>query len=162
MSFLDFTTCDEVRAVLGVSAEELDDDVIGLPLYDRLLRQHFREVGTSAYATILSLTSSASLTEAEESLIDLAGVFATYALACELAKSMPNFSPRLISDGKANINRHDQAFRLVIAAVKNSLEDCRRKLSEAFTAYQGAAASPVLTYGGFVSVGLASDPVVGG
>lgn len=108
MALVDFTSHDEVRAVLGISDDELEDSTLSLPVYEFDLKKELREVSSDllgTYATVSS-TPPEGRTEAEEQLYEAVRLFSTYAVARHLCTGLANMSPKEMTDSKASFVRY--------------------------------------------------------
>lgn len=163
MALIDYTSYDEIRATLGVPEDELEDATLSLPLYENYLRMELDDLGNGdaveKFATI-ALVPEPSRTKAQQRLFELIQLYATYAVATQLASSLPLFSPKDISDGKAATGRFaDGPYREVIKQNKDIYDRLRPKLEAALAAVDSGAATTVdRTF--FVVSSPSTDPVV--
>lgn len=164
MALTDYTTFDDVRAALGVSADELEDATLSLPLYEFGLMAEIRGVSLdldSDFTTVASKDSS-TLTSAESVLFESMVLFCTYAVGRQLLTSLPLFSPKEISDGKASVGRYAMnPYKDTIERVERDYQRWRDALVTAYAAYKATSAPtrvlPVL----LSRSALATDPVTG-
>lgn len=163
MALTDYTTYDEVRATLGVSLDEIKDTTLGLPLYADYLLTELDDVHTSIrteYATIVGI-AEISRTAVQAKFYRTVRLFSNFATAKQLTTSLPLFSPKDISDGKATMGRYaDSPYRSTIKRINEEYDRFRNKLLEALneltsTGTQTAYRSYLLT------VGTTPDPVTG-
>ena len=108
MALVDFTSHDEVRAVLGISDDELEDSTLSLPVYEFDLKKELREVSSDllgTYATVSS-TPPEDRSDAEEQLYEAVRLFSTYAVARHLCTGLANMSPKEMTDSKASFVRY--------------------------------------------------------
>jgi len=164
MAVVDYTSYDDIRAALGVSSDEVEDATISLPLYDLNLTSEFEDVSLTLvedYAA-LALTPPAGWTAAQERFIRYTSLFATYAVAKHLTDSLPLFSPKEISDGKASMVRYAvDPYKATIASVSNRYQQYRGRLSEAYGDLTAETATPTVLFPYFRAVAPARDPVTG-
>ena len=162
MLITDYTTYDEVRAALGVSATELPDTVLSQPQYALMLSISFDDVNegiTTLYPTISALLVG-SRSAAQQRLYDYARLYATYAIARDLLTSLPLFSVSRLSDGRAEFTRQTDIFEDVRQAVQGVFNKLRLKVSAAYVALTpGAVAYSQLSFEFTSSTGIATDPV---
>ena len=90
----DFATYDEIRAVLGVSDEELEDGTLALPMYLKLLQLDFGDIAGTLEAQYLAAKASTPPSAAEQKLVDVVSVFSAYASSKHLLTSLPRFAPK--------------------------------------------------------------------
>lgn len=157
----DFTTYDEVRAVLGVAEDELEDVTLSMPLYERLLGLDLEDVGAGITTEYLSVKAIAegSRTTAQQNFFRLAQLFSSYAVAKHLLVSLPYFSEFRIKDGRAEMQRQQDPFELTADGVIGGFNDLRLRLSAAFTALAGGTTLVRTVRLIATSTGLAVDPV---
>lgn len=157
----DFTTPDEIRAVLGVAESELTDDVIDLPLYERLLSMDLREIALDLATDYLALPDAGSRTSAEQLFFDCVQVYSAYAVAYVLVQNEAMFAPEVITDSKTTLQRANPYIEAK-ASVTAGYGLMRGRLIAAYSAtgptVSASVATPLI---GMVAVGGASDPVTG-
>ena len=160
----DFTSYAEIRAVLGVAPEELEDETLALPLYVRSLVFDLTDLAfdmDTQYETVLALPST-SWTAAQKRYYECVQLFSAYSVSKQLLGSLPLFSPQTIKDGRAEFDRQDDPFADVKAGVLDGLNLARKRL---LAAYAGLTAAPAPTLAitalFSVSAGLPVDPVTG-
>jgi hypothetical protein len=161
LSLLDFTSFSEIRAILGVEADELTDDTLSLDLYAFALRSEFNEVDAAIlprYATLAAATDPRS--DDEQALYEGCRLFAAYAVSCRLASSLPLFSPKDVTDGKAATARFaDGPYRVVIAEAKSQYDRLRLQLPALLNKVDATStAVPQRNY--FAVTSPDTDPVV--
>lgn len=154
----DFTSPEEIRAALGVDEVDIDDATILLPLYEKLLIIDLEDINIDLPATYASTMALDNPTAAESRLLSTAQVFATFSVAKTLAGSLPMFSLKQESDGKAQAQRFDNPYREAIKAVGNEYERARNKLMQALAAL-GSSSSTTTPRVYFSTVGLGTDPI---
>lgn len=161
MALTDFTSFDDIRAALGVSSEEIEDTTLSLPLYEYNLKSELEEVGITLITDFQALVGD-PLTDTEQRLRETVMVFSTYAVAVQLCTSLPLFSPKEISDGKAHITRYAQdPYKATIEAVKAAYERAKMRLVAAYAALNVTTA-PATVFRSYVTVVASStDPVTG-
>lgn len=117
----DFATYDEIRAVLGVSDEELEDGTLALPMYLKLLQMEFEDLDVDLESKYFSVKALADPTAKEQKLLDVVSVFSAYAIAFHLLTSLPLFAPKQITDGRASTDRITDPFEGVREGVNSTL-----------------------------------------
>lgn len=157
-----YTTFDSIRAVLGVSDEELDDATLALPLYHRSLiwdLETISETLDAAYLTALQLAPSGR-SAVQQKLVDVVQVYSSYSTAKNLLTSLPLFAPRQITDGRAELERFPDLFAETRAGVEGGLATLRTRLT-AVAAQMGLATVAPVERSYTRGVTLAVDPVTG-
>lgn len=149
----DFTSYDEIRAVLGVSDDELEDSTLSLPMYLTTLTLGLGDIDATLETQYLTLKAAATLTPKEQKLLDVVSVFSAYAVAQHLLTSMPLFAPKRITDGRAETDRVTDPFKDVRLGVNHTHASLKARLSGML---EIPVASTRLYFG---AVGLAINPV---
>ena len=157
----EFTTFDEIRAVLGVSDEELEDATLLLPLYEKALKLDLETVGAGLVAQFRTVSAVAygSRTADQQTFFDLVRLFSAYAVAMPLLTSLPYFAEFRIQDGWAQKERIADPFDKTREGVIAGFTAFRLKLSAAYTAIVGGTAVSRVTRTLAVGTGLTLDPV---
>ena len=167
MAVADYTEYDEVRAVLGVSSDELPDEAMSGSTAWFALKLDLSDVGAtilSDYATALAITSP---NQVEQSFTELLKVFSTYSVANQLLDSLPMFSPKAKLDGDTSVTRFSSSpYKETVVSVRSSYLRFRKRLVRAYELYlSGASAvsdsqlSVMPLFGGSASPDY--DPVTG-
>jgi hypothetical protein len=158
-----YTTSDQVRAVLGVTEDELPDETLDLPLYEAGLRQELAAVGASVAVDYVTASAEATPPAVDQAFVDAVTLFAPTAVAAQLAQSFPLFAPKDITDGKASVGRFvDSPFQTAIDACRRNYEKYRQALERAYAAYKNTTAPVITTTPDvFVVASPSSDPVAG-
>ena len=161
MSVLDYTTYDEIRAVLGVSTDELEDSTLALGLYLSNLIGELEDIDTSLpgdYAVVAALSSRSAL---QQRFYEGTRLFAAYAVAKQLGSGLPLFGPKDITDGKASTSRFaDSPYKETLKAVSAYYERTRGKLESAY-ADLNAGSKTTVARTLFVGGQPSSNPVTG-
>jgi hypothetical protein len=157
----EFTSPDEVRAVLGVSDDEIEDETLLLPLYELMLTEDLETVGsglTSTFRTVSDLSID-DRTNLQKRLYNLTRLFSAYAVAKHLLTSLPYFGEQRMADGRAEKERIADPYEKTMAGVLSGLNDLRLRLSAVFAAETGTPALSTTARIYATSTGLAIDPV---
>lgn len=165
MALVDLTTCEEVRAVLGVSDDEIEDRTILLPVYEYNLEAELRGVSATLISRCDSVRAKAEAdrTDNEKWLLKMASIFATYAVAKNLTTSLPMFSPKEISDSKASIARFAQnPYADTIASILKQFDVAKGRVTAALTAIETVNARRFSYVPNLMRAAGGTDPVTGG
>ncbi len=160
MPLANYTTFHDVRAALGVSSEELGDDVLGLQLYEDHLQADLDDISISLDPAHALLEAEPVLTAVQERFMMAARGFSTYAVAKTLTVTLPMFGPKSIEDGKARLERFNDPYKATIIAVGNEYDRWRSRLIAAFLAL-GETATTATTRRYVVAIPPASNPITG-
>lgn len=163
MDILDYTSYDEVRALLGVSSDELEDGTLALPVYATNLEAELRDIKVSLPTDYQSIHALTTRSAEQQWFYDIARFYAAHVVARQLCTSLPLFSPREISDGKANVVRFAQnPFQTTIDRIDDQYNVARRRLESAYAALPSAStATTTARRVFFSSASGATDPVTG-
>lgn len=154
----DYTTPDEIRAVLGVDVTDIDDTTLALPIYEKCLLSELEDIEVTLPDTYATTKALPIPTTAQARFLRTAQVFATFALAKQLTGSLPLFALKQETDGKAQATRFDNPYKDAIKAVAAEYDRAKNKLMQAMSALgSSATATTPRTY--FSVVGLATDPI---
>lgn len=156
---LDYTTYDDIRAALGVSAEEVEDTTLHLDVYAYQLGMHFEEVSDSFKSLYDSILAINTPTADQKRFLAVAQLYSTFSVAYDILAALPMFAPKRVTDGKAETERVD-AYADTRAGVQATLAAVLKKL-KTLTALVDAtytAPSPVVAIFA-ASTGTYKDPV---
>lgn len=155
----DITTCSQVRAALGVSETELPDETILQPMYLTQLKEELYSISSSMLTDIEA--AKLSQTPQSKRLVELTALYATLQVAYSLRGALHNFAPRMISDGKATMQRFIDPVKEVVEALRDDLISSRTRLQSAYDSYKGSTRSTGVTFTGLVGARNSYDPVTG-
>lgn len=160
VSLVNYTSYDSIRAALGVSSDEIRDEVLSLPIYDDHLSSDLEDINVGVDAMHTTVASLGSPSEDQIRFLRYARLFATYSVAKALTNTLPMFGPKSVEDGKAKVDRFNDPYKATIKAVLGDFERWRSKLLAAYLALgESATSSTPRTYMSVVSP--SSDPVTG-
>jgi uncharacterized protein (UPF0335 family) len=164
VALLDYTTYDDIRAVLGVSSDEIEDTTLSLSVYEFGLASEIRGVSRTLVSDLAAVAAipEEDWTDPQRELMEGMSLFATYSVAKQLLTSLPLFSPKEQTDGKASLVRYAMnPYEETIRRVEAEYKRFRTELDEIYAAFKSTSASAraVLTLM-YVS-SPSSDPVTG-
>lgn len=158
----DYTTFAEIRAALGVSDEEIDDETLGLEVYEIRLEEDLRALSTLALSTWLALPDVDTRTADEARFGRLFKLYVTYAVAYGLTDNAELFGFLKVADGRASTERTVKAFENLRANLAGRVTSFGKLLLEALSTIVPAVPAPVNEFPLWVSsTGTATDPVTG-
>lgn len=116
----DYASFDSVRAALGVSNKEIPDTALDLDIYALFVQEELDEISDTLRTEFEAIVPPGA--DADEiAKYDAVRVFSSYAIAYKVTDSLPNASPKTITEGKASLSRHsDSPYKLVIIEVRKS------------------------------------------
>lgn len=163
MDLDNYTTPAQVRSVLGVSDDELDDATVKLEVYTSGLGEDLREVSEtldSVYAAING-NDEATRTPAEARVWRMTRLFSTYSMAKRVGGSLSMFGPKSLVEGKASMTRFSgDPYKATLANIAEEFDLARQRLLDALAGLQSGTIKvklrPLMA-----AVNLATDPVIG-
>lgn len=167
MALAPFTTNDQVRSTLGVTAEELSDTTLDYEIYGENLRLELDLIQDNngslieAFEDILDVAES-SRTASQAQLYRAVVLFAPYPVALHLETAAPLFTPKMITDGKASVTRHSESpFKDVFDRCRQNYERYRQHLLKAWATYNSSSETTATLPQLLRVVTPATDPVTG-
>lgn len=164
MAISDFISFDDVRAALGVSEDEIKDTTLSLDLYEYNLVSELESIDLTLISVYETQKESAPSTWTTEQtrFYQAVKLFSAYAVAKQATVSLPMFSPKEQTDGKAGVVRFAlDPYKATIAAILKQYDAFREKLIKAFSDLNSND-TPVATMRPYIVVASpVSDPVTG-
>jgi hypothetical protein len=159
----DLVTADEIRAMLGVEVKELPDSKIDLPVYLRSVKLAVGRLDTQRrYWDAFEALPGSGMSDVQQRFSDAFLTFAGWKAASLLAVSLPQFSPRSITDGKASFQRQPNSPMDTYENVNTQLGSAEFDLVAAAADLLPPADIVVTTDGLMARVSLgAADPITG-
>lgn len=159
---VNLVTTDSVRAVLGVSAQELPDAVLTNPIYATQLREDMLDMHAQMVADFATISALTNATSDQERFLDLAQAYAAYNVANQCLTGLPMFAPQTIKDEKSELTRNDDFYERLREDVGAVLAKLASRLRRAYAAVNvGAPVAAPVTPVFAAAVGLSADPVTG-
>lgn len=163
MASTDLTTSSAVRAVLGVSAKELPDDVLLEPVYTTLLTSDLRVIHPQIindFAEIAEVAEDAR-TEAEEDFFNLMQMYAAYHIAKRCLGAVAMFAPTTIQDARSEMTRAGDPYRALREDVLATLPILKVRLRSVYALVNPDAPVPTAVERIRVLVATPVNPVTG-
>jgi hypothetical protein len=154
----------DVRALLGVSSDELEDEVISVSVFVRVLEQDLKALDFGLHSTYLeaAVKLPQSRSAAEVGLFEAVQTYATFHVAEQLCTSLPQFSPKTISDGKAFAQRHaDAPYKVTMDGVAKGKALALENLKRIYGDLYGSSYAARVAFSGMRISTPTSDPVTG-
>ena len=142
MLITDYTTYADIRAILGVSTEDLEDATLGLSIYVNLLETDLEALDATLPATYAATKLIVSPTAVQARFLRAASVFATFSVGRQLTASLPLFAAKAVSDSKASVERFAEPFKETIEAIKSQYAEARSALVDALAGVGTTTATP--------------------
>ena len=143
MLITDYTTYADVRAILGVSTDDLEDATLALSIYVNLLESDLESIDSTLPGTHVTIKAVVGPTAAQSRFLRAAAVFATFSVGKQLTASLPLFAAKKVTDSKAGVERFAEPYRETIEAVKAQYDTARKSLVEALAGVGTAATASV-------------------
>lgn len=130
MALIPYTTSEEVRAVLGVSKTELPDATLLLPIYEAGMLEDLAKIDPLLKATLDNLMTAVPAPTAvnEVRFVRVAKLFMAYSVAMQLLNSLPMFSVKSLTDGKAEFSRQSEVIDTMTANITKMWGSLRNTL----------------------------------
>lgn len=161
LTLTDFTNADEVRTLLGLSDEELEDSQVESELCAMHLARELQAVSPAIEMDFLDL-KGLTLEDEERAFSDAVRIFAAHSVATLLAGALPLLAPKTVTDGKASYNRFAEApFKTVMDTVNRGYLRARRELQTAYAALNGEEAQARTVFSGIRTSSPTFNPVTG-
>lgn len=164
MTLSDYTTPQEIRAVLGVSKTELTDETLNLSLYATMATLALEDLSINLPENFSSVSALPSQTAQQRRFVELVKLFVPYQIAKQLLVSLPMFAVSQLSDGRAEFQRNNLRLEDIRDGVDATLLSLRYRLIATYSAIYPAelvAPAPITQPSVTSSVGLATDPITG-
>ena len=160
MALTDYTDYDTIRAVLGVSDEELEDTTLALPMYMDMLELGLGDIYNTLPELFESIKANPTPTPQQTKLVKVVQLYSAYFIASELLTSLTLFAPKRIADGRAEMERVVDPFKDVKEGVRTGLLNLRNRI-RIILGDLSIVPNPVATFGLVYAVGvpLSLDPV---
>ena len=163
MAITEYTTPDSVRAILGVSDDELEDEVIGNAVYTTLLDEALLDLSPTLPANFKVVQEQDTKTSDEARFVARVQTWSAYFLANLLLTSAETFSPQILKSEKDAFERVVDPFAHLREDVPGMMEYLRAKIDASyailFPAEDIADSATVRIL--VVNAGLGTDPVTG-
>lgn len=156
-----FTSPDEVRAVLGVSSEELEDATINLGVFGMALSDELAELSPNLTTLFLAIgDKTLGRTATDDKLWRRVRMFATYATAKAVASGLPMFGVKDLTDGKAGFSRFaDSPYRAAYERVLERYAVFRKHVLDVLVELNEVSDAGTVTPSLLVGAGPATDRV---
>ena len=162
MAITSYTSYDDIRAALGVSSDEIDDATLSLQVYEFNLIAELEDISLDLPGDYATVAAANNRDEDSERLYQSVQMFSTYAVALQLTSSLPLFSPKDITDGKAGFSRYsDSPYKEVVKDVKRMYERFKGRVTSVYADFNSSDAPIAVPRVLMVAVSPASDPVTG-
>lgn len=164
MALVDFTSYADIRAALGVVVDEIQDDVISLPIYENNLAMELDAIDLALIADhgVVKVKDVGARTDNETRFMRAMQLYTTYVVARQLTTSLPLFSPKEITDGKASLVRYAQnPYETTIKGVGQLCETYRLLVISAYGTMKETAEGAPAIRNYFNVVTPTYDPITG-
>jgi len=156
-----YTTYDEIRAILGVTNEELEDSTLELDMYSLALMMELLEID-EGIETLFEVKDALQTPETlDNNFLRSIRLFSAYSVARQLCASLPMFGPKQITDSKSSITRFStDPYKETVREIKEAEEKYRKRLIEAIKALNASTVDPVSSIF-ILGIQPSRDPITG-
>jgi len=163
MALSDYTTPQEIRAVLGVSSTELTDETLALSMYGTLATLGLEDIHKNLPTEFSTVSALPVKTSQQQRFVDLVKLYVPYKIAKELLTSLPLFAVKQLSDGRAEFQRQADVFNDLRDGVDAALNSLKFRLSATYASMYPAVIvnTPTATFSSVRAAGLAVNPITG-
>lgn len=158
------TSLAEVRSILGVSSDEIEDGDIDTVVYRFQLEESLRALDStiiSTYETVCAIDLG-DRTAVQRRFHDAVRTYSTFHVASSLLTGLPNSAPKTITDEKSMVQRQAGAlYDTVRVSVRKALGTAETSLLDAIVGLTGAAVTEFSPFLGVQVSTPTSDPVTG-
>ena len=156
----DYTSPDEIRAILSLTDDELENPVILLPIIETLMLEEFAQVSPTLDDKYKAAVDAAGTDPETKRFIRLVQAFAAYCVAKQFTLTLPLLAVQTEQDARASYARFANPLDPVVQSVNASWVKIRGYLVDAYNdLYEPdlTQASYSYTMTGGVAIGV--DPV---
>lgn len=154
----EFTTYDDIRAALGISDEELDDETLDLAIFETLLEEDMFAIDPDVLTYWNGLPTS-GLTPEQTRFQNLVKLFSTYAVAYRLLNTAELFGFIKVTDSRATMQRTADAYKNLRVNVTAMFQKVGELLLAALYAMDPAIVLPDPIVVNYISAVGGGDPV---
>lgn len=157
-----YCTADNIRAILGISEEDIEDAAVLDMNFAVRLQENLYDLSPTLADYYVSLKALPTPTTDQTRLMDMVSSYASYVVAQAIAETGTNSMPKSIEDGKARMERMDRSFKDLRGMLGQSLAYLATKITALYAKLEaGVTVQLEVTPIYMVNVGLPSDPVTG-
>lgn len=155
-----YTSAMEVRALLGVSAKELKDEQLDLPIYRQLLSMDLGDLDPQLEDELESILALPSPSGNQAKLLAVSKLFSGYCIALHIFPTLEQLAPQKITDGKAEIQRQTQDLSTLKAGLEAGKQRVQSRVLDVYKLINVNVATSTLVIPTFVlGSTLPTDPV---
>lgn len=134
MDLTDYTTYDDIRAALGVSGEELEDETLALEVYASGVSEDLYDISSTLTAVYTAIEAKAEGDRSDKEIraYRMVRLFVVYSTAKQLGAALPMLAPKSVSDGKASMSRFaGEPYKEVLKRISEQYDLFRGRLIQA-------------------------------
>ncbi len=162
MALTDYTTYDEVRAVLGVAEEELEDVTLALPIYETLLEEDLADLSPNMEANYTAVKGLPTPSPNETRFLRLISAWSAYRVAIHLLSPLAMFGPKVIESDKDKEERIQDPYAALREQVPVAANVLKGRILALYAILFPGESQPVpVDVISVVVVGLGTDPITG-
>lgn len=161
-TILSLISCDEVRGILGVSSEEIEDVTVAGTVNWLVLQETLLDIHTSLLTYFTTLQAQGSRTANEQRYVDIMQAYSNYVVAQILLGAVRMFAPQTVQDSKSQFGRVADPYADLKDAVLANINYLQNRLGKLYAVLNPGATIAVAPTRILVVVsGIPSDPVTG-
>jgi hypothetical protein len=160
ITLTDYCTTDSIRAVLGVSTEEIEDATILAPIYAVQLQEKLADINPGIVAAFAALPGSPSADQLR--FKELVQSCAAYQVAQFLLTSVRMFAPQTVMDSKSQMSRVTDPYADLRGEILGTLDYLIPRVRSVYTIlFPTASVATSVARIFAINSGIAFDPVTG-
>lgn len=164
MALTDFTTYSDIRAIVGLTSDELPDSDLDLESFIFGLQFELKSVGATLeadYMDAMIAVQQATATVAQTDFYRATKLFSTTYVGLTVAYSLPMRAQKSITDGKAGVTRFsDSPYKETLNNLQTLTAAAKAAMSEKYSILKGIVTRRTLaTF--MLAVRPSTDPVTG-
>lgn len=158
----DYCTPDSVRAVLGISAEEIEDVTVLDPIYYARMIEDLNKLNPGLIGTYTAAKAASPQSATQERFVLLVQTAAAYLVAQQMLAALPMFAPQTIQDSKSQVSRVVNPYTALTNSILGSLNYFYGVIQDVYVLLNPGSVAPDTTVRiVMLTTGVALDPVTG-
>jgi hypothetical protein len=158
-----YTSPDSIRAILGVSEQELEDVTILDPVYSTVLDEALYDLGLDLPDHFAIVQETAPKTRTQARFVNVVATWSAYQVAQQLVLSVKMFAPKTIKSEKDQFDRILDPYSNLRGDIEAMLDNLKVKIGalygELFPSEPAVPETPARTL--VIASPLGTDPVTG-
>lgn len=162
MAILDYTTPTSIRAIIGVSDDEISDATIEDVVYSVMLNEALIDLSPTLVADYTTVKAILTPSADQTRFLNLVNTWCAYQVASQLMTSLELFAPKEIKSEKDAFTRIDDPYKDIEANIIQILSTLGTRILKLYAVLFPSQSTPTSTaIVSALAVGLPIDPVTG-